>query len=228
MRSLAFMLADAGIALAAAARDGTEAIECLESERPDLLIADACLPLLDGASLVERALSTSLLPVRPRAMLTHYPEFPVSRLSEIEALGAAVVEYPVAAAGFASAIERLEQQTPVFPEAEHRRIELLLDDLGFPAHIGRDCLKYAVLAGAHNEFLMRHIGKKLVPFAAELCGISAAQAERAMRHAIAQAWRSDKFENQYRIFSDTVDAGRGQPTLSEMIFRLADILRLEG
>ena len=49
-----------------------------------------------------------------------------------------------------------------------------------------------------------------------------------MRHAIDLAWQSNQFENQYRIFADTVDAGRGQPTCGEMISRLADILRLEG
>ena len=44
-----------------------------------------------------------------------------------------------------------------------------------------------------------------------------------MRHAIDLAWRSDQVDNQYRIFADTIDARRGQPTCGEMISRLADI-----
>jgi hypothetical protein len=63
---------------------------------------------------------------------------------------------------------------------------------------------------------------------AEMLGIDANAVERAMRSAISAAWRSNQFENQYRIFADTVDAGRGQPSCGEMIACLADILRLEG
>ena len=69
---------------------------------------------------------------------------------------------------------------------------------------------------------------QLYPRIGEAFGMNTRQVERAMRHVIGLAWQSDKFDNQYRIFADTVDAGRGQPTCSEMISRLADILRLEG
>lgn len=228
LQPLSFMLADAGVSLLAVARDGAEAVHSLKTERPDLLVADAELPVLDGASLIERAIGSCLLPVRPRAILLRYPEFSAPLCGEIERLGAVTVEKPLRPEVLSAAVHRLTAQTPVFPERELAFVDALLDDLGFPAHIGRNCLKYAALMGVRDESLLRHMGGRLIPIAADLCGISAVQAERAMRHAIAQAWRSDKFENQYRVFSDTVDAGRGQPTLSEMIFRLADILRLEG
>ena len=79
-----------------------------------------------------------------------------------------------------------------------------------------------------NHDVINRITKELYPGVAKRFDTSASKVERAMRHAIGLAWQSDKFDNQYQIFADTVDAGRGQPTCGEMISRLADILRLEG
>ena len=122
----------------------------------------------------------------------------------------------------------LEVAPPRFSPEEAAQADALLDDLGVPAHRGRSCLRTAVLLCAADERLQHSLGRRLYPLTGEICGMSAAQAERAMRHAIDLAWQSDQFDNQYRIFADTVDAGRGQPTCGEMICRLADILRLEG
>jgi len=228
LHSIALLLAESGISLEAAAQNGSDALELLNLHRPDILIADLCLPVIDGAALIERATGTFCLPVRPRAILIHHPEYTAPAMENILSLGAYSIEKPLERDDFSRAIAHIAQSLPVFSKKETQRMDMLLDELGFSDHPGRKILKYAVLIAAHNEFIRSSIGKKLIPLAAEMCRTTPAQAERAMRYAIAQAWQSDKFENQYRIFSDTVDAARGQPTLSEMISRLADILRLEG
>ena len=227
MRSIALLLAESDIELLSAARNGAEAIECLKADRPDLLVADTPLPAIDGAALIERALATFCLPVRPRAILLCPPDFATHFRDKTEALSAVLIEKPLNRAAFSDAICRLTDSAPVFPESECGFMEKLLSELGFPEHTGRNILKYSVMIHAHGDCAPGSIAETIA-MAAELCGCTAAQAERAIRFAIAKAWQSDKFENQYRIFSDTVDAGRGQPTLSEMISRLADILRLEG
>ena len=228
MHAIALLLAENGIELLSAAHNGIEALECLKDDRADLLIADTPLPALDGVALVERALATFCLPVRPRAMLMCHPPFAALCRDKIESLGAVLLEKPLNRSSFERTVAHLADCTPVYPESETRFMENLLSDLGFPTHPGRELLKYAALISAHGECFPDNAASAVVSMAAELCACTSAQAERAMRYAIAKAWQSDKFENQYRIFSDTVDAGRGQPTLSEMISRLADILRLEG
>ncbi len=228
LKAIALLLAEAGVTLEASAGSGAEAMECLKAFRSDLLIADTPLPAIDGPLLAKRIAATFCLPVRPWIILLHYPEFALPDRPEIESLGVYLLEKPLSGKSFARAVDHLSQSLPFFPEKEIIVADQLLDDLGFGHHIGRELLKYSSLIAAQNEFLRTNIGSKLIPLAAEMCSVSPAQAERAMRHAISRAWRSDKFENQCRIFSDAVDAGRGQPTLSEMISRLADILRLEG
>ena len=222
------LMADAKVELVCMASDGVAAWEALKVHRPDLLIAEMELPRMDGASLAQRAICTLDLPVRPAALLLRWPEFSPPQRTVLESAGARFLLKPPAAADFCEAIEQLRAAPPVFLPGECARTEALLDALGVPAHAGRECLKFAALICAADETARHALGRRVYPAAGELCGLTAAQAERAMRHAIDLAWQSDKFENQYRIFADTVDAARGQPTCGEMISRLADILRSEG
>ena len=227
-RTLPGLLADAGVELIHMAADGASAWEALADMRPELLVADMELPRLDGGSLALQAMRTRDLPVRPTALVLYWPEFTPPMRRELEDAGAVLLEKPPTPEALRGAVERLRNAKPVFLPAELARTEALLDALGVPAHAGRECLKYAALICAGDEGARHALGRRVYPAAGELCDLTAFQAERAMRHAIGLAWQSDKFENQYRIFADTVDAARGQPTCGEMISRLADILRSEG
>lgn len=208
--------------------DAQGTLRALEDLRPDLLIADMQLPGMEGSALAKRILGSFSLPVRPAVILLRYPEFPVADEEILASAGITILEKPLQAKSFSAVIEEIRRSEPVFSGMEHRRADVLLNALGVPEHRGRDCLHTAILLCASDERFRRNLGRDLYPCVGRICSLDAAQAERAMRHAINLAWQSDKFDNQYRIFADTVDAGRGQPTCSEMISRLADILRLEG
>ncbi len=227
-KELVRALAEAGVELLSMERSASSALEALKQHRPDLLAADEQLLQLEGASLARLALTSRTLPVRPAVILLHYPGFASPGREMLEGMGVRYVEKPVSGQLLAQAIEALESAPPFFPEGEVRLADALLDALGMPDHIGRECLKTAALLCAGNMHLRDNLAKRLYPAVGSICSLSAAQAERSMRHAIDLAWQSNQFENQYRIFADTVDAGRGQPTCGEMISRLADILRLEG
>ena len=227
-REICRALAQAGVQLLHMAGDGADALEALRDFRPDLLLADMELPLMEGPALAERALRNRRLPVRPACIVLRHPEFVLPRREILEALGVLFLEKPLDGEALCEAIRHLERTPPAFPGEEAATADRLLRELGVPEHVGRDCLRAAVLLCAGNERYRSNLRNRLYPAAAAICGVTAAQAERAMRHAIDLAWQSNQFENQYRIFADTVDAGRGQPTCGEMISRLADILRLEG
>ena len=227
-RQLLRALAREGIELLAFAEDGRTAWSQLEAHRPDLLAVDLELPALDGAELARRALCGYTLPVRPAVLLMHYPEFAVPDASELSDLGAVLLEKPLEEKRFAAAIDELRSAGLRFRPEECARVDQLLDELGVPQHIGRDCLRAAILLCAADVRAIHSLTAWVYPAAGACCGCTQQQAERAMRHAISLAWRSDQVDNQYRIFADTIDAGRGQPTCGEMISRLADILRLEG
>lgn len=220
--------AENGVELLAMERDAAAAMEAVRRLKPDLLAADEQLPLLDGASLLLKVLTARELPVRPAAILLHWPESPMPLRTELESMHIPCISKPLTGDRLRCVLEALHTAPPFFPEREVQLITQLLDALGMPEYIGRSCLKTAVLLCAGDVRMRSNMSGRLYPSVGKLCNLSAAQAQRSMRHAIDLAWQSNQFENQYRIFADTVDAGRGQPTCGEMISRLADILRLEG
>jgi len=221
-------LSAVGIELLAMASHAADALQFINTHRPDVLIADMELPGMEGSALARQVLNGFSLPVRPKVMVLRYPEFPVAGENELRALGAAFVEKPIGQNAFSAAIEALSASMPLFSAEAHRHVNDLLDVLGVPNHMGRECLHYAALICASDERVRCKLNERLYPQLAALCRMDTAQVERAMRHVISLAWQSDKLDNQNRIFENTVDAGRGQPTCGEMISRLADILRLEG
>lgn len=227
-RMLCSALAEAELALLAMPANGMDALSALRSLRPEILIADMELPLLEGHLLASRALMERDLPVRPACIVLRHPEFVPPGMDRLEALGVRFLEKPLMGAALRRAVEEMQAAPPRLSPGMEARLDALLNALGVPEHAGRACLRAAVLLCAGDERFRHNLLHRLYPAAGACCGMSAAQAQRAMRHAIDLAWQSDQFENQYRIFADTVDAGRGQPTCGEMISRLADILRLEG
>ena len=221
-------LAESGVELLCMEREAVSALEALQHFSPGLLIADQQLPGLDGASLLCRVFSSRRLSQRPAILLLYDAVFALPRREQLAKAGAVLLEKPLNGVKLIQAVQLLCNTPPRFPAQEILAVQQLLDALGMPEHPGRDCLKTAALICASDARMRGSLSGMLYPAVGKVCGLSAAQAERSIRHVIDLAWQSNEFENQYRIFADTVDAGRGQPTCGEMISRLADILRLEG
>ena len=187
LHRIALLLSESGIMLEGTAQNGIDAIECLKHIRPDLLIVDEPLPSISGITLAERAGCTFCLPVRPRIILLHYPEFTLPKWVENTFPGIYLLKKPLTAESFSIAIDSFSQSPPFLTSQETARAEKLLDELGFSHQIGRELIKNAALTAAQNEYLRTCIGTKLIPLAAEMCSVSPARAERAMRYAVAQA-----------------------------------------
>ena len=221
-------LSGAGVKLDCMCADGPSALRALEEFHSDLLVTETSLPGMDGQALARHALCSFRLPVRPGVLILFDGRCAPPEQEALSACGAEFLETPFSPEAFVAAADRLRKRKLRFTVREQRHADSLLDALGIPDHPGRDCLKLASLLCAADRSLGQNLSAGLYPRTGAAFGINARQAERAIRHAIFLAWRSDKFDNQYRIFADTVDAGRGQPTCGEMISRLADILRSEG
>ena len=226
-RALPALLAGANLTLEAMEGDGRAALERARNCRADVVIADVHLPVMDGPALAGCILTESGFARRPKVMLLCRREFPVSGRAKLESSGVLFLDWPAGQDAFSEAVESLLDRMDFCPERVNRA-EKLLDELGVPVHAGRECLKFAALICADDDRMLHRRDSALYPLLGKMLAIDSAGVERALRHAIGAAWQSDKFENQYRIFADTVDARRGQPTCGEMIARLADILRLEG
>ncbi len=120
----------AGIQLLAMPRDGLDAFKALEDFRPDLLLCDVELPVMEGTALLLRALGTSRLSVRPAAILVHESRFALPARKELEDLGVHLLERPLQPQTFCKTIDALKSDPPTFLPGDLHRIDQILDELG--------------------------------------------------------------------------------------------------
>ena len=108
------------------------------------------------------------------------------------------------------------------------RISEIIKEIGIPAHIkGYVYIRDAIQMVMENPDLINGVTKELYPGVGEKYNTTASRVERAMRHAIEVAWSRGNSIMINKLFSYTVNAGKGKPTNSEFIAIIADKLRLE-
>lgn len=223
--SLRGALADAGVELIAEAPDGAGGLRLIRALEPDVAVAGAVMPGMDGAAFAEAACALRLN-VRPAILLLRPPGLRLPGEARLTALDAALLDAPPDAGAIARALERLEDAAAL-PAKLVGRLAGLLDALGVPQHPGRLCLERAIALVWRDRRRVRALKGSLYPALARQTGLSCAQVERALRHVIDVAWRTGAIGEQHRIFGDTIDARRGKPTCGEMIAQLAEELRWE-
>ena len=227
VEALRDILPECGYALADATQDGPAGLRLLEALQPELAVVGAAMPGMDGMAFVRRARALRL-DIQPAIVLLRPQGMGLPGESTLGALGAAVIDQPPGAEALVRALEGLREWRRTLPPDRAERLEALLDAVGVPRHPGRDCLIRAITCVWHDRRRVRGLKKGLYPDIARQTGLTPAQVERAMRHAIEVAWRTGEIEQQHRIFGDTIDARRGKPTCGEMIAQLAEELRWEG
>ena len=220
-------LAENGFDLAGSAESGPEGLRLIEAAQPDLVLAAAIMPGMDGVAFARRARALRLN-LRPDILLLKPPGLRLPGESNLAALGTLAMDAPLTGEKLAAALTRLGEMGQALPPQVAAKLRAMLDALGVPPHPGRECLARAVALVWRDRRRLRGLRKDLYPELARRTGLSPAQVERAIRHVIGVAWRDGDIEQQHRLFGDTIDARRGQPTGSEMIAQLAEELRWEA
>lgn len=105
----------------------------------------------------------------------------------------------------------------------------VLVDIGVPDSLtGHRYVKYAIELAIANPEIVDVMTKGLYPEVAKRFGTTASRAERAIRHAIENAWDRGDIDVLAKYFGNTVSISKGKPTNSEFIARVANYLRDEG
>lgn len=217
------LLLDAGYDEVLCAPDGVSALRMVRQWLPELVVADAVLPGIDGRSLIRR-IGEMHLSVRPSVILTAPPGFNAGN-ADCDCI---VLEKPLNGESFRRALEILESKCGAIPETKRLRAAEILSQLGVPSHYGREYLLSAIGMVWADVRLTGALTTKLYPMVAEAFGVNVRHVERAMSYVIEEAWKHGEIEMQYSLFKNTIDARRGCPTCGEMIAQIADILRWEG
>ncbi|HID0881980.1 TPA: sporulation transcription factor Spo0A [Clostridium botulinum] len=247
-----YLLNQRDIMVTGIANDGVEALKLVEEKKPDLIILDIIMPHLDGLGVLEKLNSIDITPMPRVIVLSAVGQDKITQRAINLGADYYVVK-PFDMDVFTKRIRQMFNNTisseevrrpVVMPETcSQEKISLsknepadleqeitdIIHEIGVPAHIkGYMYLREAITMVVNDMELLSAVTKELYPSIAKKYNTTASRVERAIRHAIEVAWSRGQVETINNIFGYTINNGKGKPTNSEFIARVADKLRLKN
>ena len=238
------MLSDAlaecdDIEVVGTAMDGEAAVTQITQLRPDVVICDMVMPMLDGLGLLEQVRK---LPTPPQVIILTALRGE-NFISQAQELGAAyymvkpvnpavlaqrvytIMEQPVTAVAAAEPAPK-----PTVSQASRsleEQIGAILLQVRIPAHLsGYRYLRTAVQLSLEDPDLLDNVTYALYPAVARQYGTSATSVERSIRHAISTAWNRGGPEDFSKLMGCHLESC-DKPTNCELMSCLVETLRYQ-
>ena len=223
------VLEEAGMTVVCTERDGRTLLGKIESEHPDVVLADLFMPRLDGIGVMKSFEGRKDAPLF--VILSNFTSPALER--EVMSSGAAYfMVAPFEAKELAGRIRRLagagaSAAARGVEEPLELQVTELLHQIGVPAHIkGYHYLRDSILMAVRTPEIINAVTKQLYPSVAKEYDTTPSRVERAIRHAIEVAWDRGDVDVLTGYFGYTIHNTRGKPTNSEFIAMISDRLRL--
>ena len=240
---------EAGLSVIGRADNGKDAIDMIKDTQPDVVLLDLVMPQMDGITVVENIKKKTSMLKNPafiilsavggeqmteeafQAGANYFLMKPFDKdilVNKIRRIGkrpvrpvpGKVLEAPLKAATPEEAAMNREEYMKEHLETD---ITKMLHELGIPAHIkGYQYLRDAISMVVRDREMMEAVTKILYPVIAKKNYTSSSRVERAIRHAIEVAWGRGSLEVIDELFGYTISTGKGKPTNTEFIARIAD------
>ena len=220
----------------ATAYDGKEGYELILETKPDLVLTDIVMPVMDGLTLLARISNNNVLTKKPKVIVFSASGYD-SVIANATRLGAEF--YFIKPFDMQSLKDRIdealsEKSTQSATSSKHvtkdleTNITMYIQQLGVPAHIkGYQYIRDAIMMVIDDMDAINSITKFLYPTVAKHYNTTSSRVERAIRHAIEVAWDRGNPDILNDLFGYTILSTRGKPTNSEFIAMIADKIRLE-
>ena len=213
------------------AENGEKALSAVKELRPDVLIIELLLPVMDGMSVLSRLHEQD----GPHPAVMVFSAFASPQIgAECAALGVDLfLRKPMEPQAVCERLRlwRTGQLRAVKAEesmALELRVTEVIHQVGVPAHIkGYQYLREGIILTVRNMEVINAVTKVLYPEIAKRFGTTPSRVERAIRHAIEVAWDRGDLETLQKYFGYTVNSAKGKPTNSEFIAMIADRLQLQ-
>ena len=192
-------------------REGHEALQMMESFRPDVLILDLLLPGIDGVTLLQTAQKRGFQPtvLATTRFISDYMMDAMARL-EVGYVIMKPCEIDAVAARLFDLTRESEIQEVTEPDLQ-TQVDNVLRELRFQTHSrGYQCLRVALLEELRNPG--QQVTKTLYPAVGKICGGNADQVERAIGRAIKQAWLCGEEALWREVFAAVPDIDEKHPS----------------
>ncbi|MCB2294452.1 sporulation transcription factor Spo0A [Clostridium algoriphilum] len=244
-----YLLMQNDIVVTGIAENGVEALRLIEEKKPDLVVLDIIMPILDGLGVLEKLNKMDLDPMPRIIILSAVGQ---ERITQ-RAISLGADYYVIKPFDMEVFIKRIRQTLnnticgadvkKTLADVENTEIIInknqpldmieqitkIIHEIGIPANIkGYMYLREAINMVVNNTSLLSSVTKELYPSLGKEFNTTASRVERAMRHAIEVAWTRGEVETINKIFGYTIRNEKGKPTNSEFIAMVADKLRLEN
>ncbi len=196
----------------AEASNGKEGLEKILEYKPDVVIADICMPYLDGIEMIRRA-SESVKFVS--LILTSYAEFEYAR----RAIDARVREYllkPVDEEKLAQVMKKVAAELAAGRQAEAAREQAEPEEgsLSLEYYISLDRSEKGYVAQALRRIPSGYAGKLSIESISEELGVSASYLSRKFKEVTGQTFLD--FLNRYRVQQAITLLGTGKYRINEI------------
>lgn len=184
--------------VAAEAANGQEGLEKILECRPDIVIADIHMPLMDGIEMIKKASETAKF---KSIILTSYADFDYAK----RAIEAKVSEYllkPVDEEELKSLIGRLEKEIVSSRQMEHmleqaEQAEVLSGSLNLEYYMKLDISENQYISRTIEEIRLHYAEKLSVETISDKLGVSSSYLSRKFKEVTGQTFLD--FLNKYRV-----------------------------
>ncbi len=231
-----FLSLQPNLEVVATAYDGKSGYEMVLETKPDLLLTDIVMPVMDGLTLITRIANNSAMAKKPKIIVFSASGYD-SLIANATRLGAEF--FFIKPFDMESLKDRIDEVLSDKTEASQAgaqkmtrdletNITMYIQQLGVPAHIkGYQYIRDAIMMVIEDMDAINSITKFLYPTVAKHYNTTSSRVERAIRHAIEVAWDRGNPDILNDLFGYTILSTRGKPTNSEFIAMIADKIRLD-
>ncbi|MGI6120666.1 MAG: sporulation transcription factor Spo0A [Desulfosporosinus sp.] len=238
-----YLQAQEDLSIVGVANNGLDAVELIQTQKPDLIILDLVMPNLDGLGVLEKICNQTTM-TRPKIiMLTAFGQESLTHQAMTLGVDYFILkpfDLDILSKRIRSLTQDIHSPAPTQFSSESpvvttvgsgpnlcAEVTTMMHQIGIPAHVkGYQYIRDAILMVVEDVSLLGAVTKELYPGIAKKFDTAPSRVERGIRHAIELAWERGHSDTLKRIFGYSMNIERQKPTNSEFIALLADKLRV--
>lgn len=232
------------------AENGVEALKLIKEKKPDLIILDLIMPMLDGLGVLEEINKINLEPM-PRIIVLSAvgnekitqraislgADYYILKPFDIETLIKRIRQILNRTIGASSHVKKTpicndntEIKTNAYQQADIiDQITNIMNEIEIPHHLkGYIYIREAINMLVNDIELLSSITKKLYPLLGEKFNTTDSKIEKAIKNAIEVTWNRNSVETINKFLGYFISTKKGKPTNSEFLATVADKLILQN